>query len=95
VSENFIQPNNNPELDKLVFEATSGEDIGANFQALKEMLHQQPTPAIGDSPVPAAANWEFSEEIRWAESTGRRPVIVRAHTAEDLEQLKNQMLYGK
>jgi hypothetical protein len=96
MASDFIQPNN-PELDKLVAEATSGEDIGSAFQAMKDALHQagssaQPAP---DASMPATTEWEYSEEIRWADSLNRRPLILRAHTAEDLERLKSQILYGK
>jgi hypothetical protein len=83
------------DLDKLLLDASQGETLGQNYEAMKEAFHNaQPLALPSDSPLPAT-EWEFSEEIRWAESTGRRPVILRAHTAEDLEQLKNQILYGK
>jgi hypothetical protein len=90
--------NRTNQFDKVVMDASQGETIGENYERLKAALHlaaaSAPPAATNDSSLPAS-EWEFSKEVHWAESTGRRPVILRAHTAEDLQALENQVLYGR
>jgi hypothetical protein len=87
-------------FDKLVLEATSGETLGENMERMKAALHasmgdapqQQPTQA---SSMPVSQTFACSREIHWHESTGRRPMTIRANTEADLDALENQILYGR
>ena len=47
-----------------------------------------------DASLPAYGGLAFQKEIRWAESTGRRPLIIKAATPELLQELENDILYG-
>jgi hypothetical protein len=38
-----------------------------------------------------ANGYVFEKEIRWAESTGKRPVIIRANSQADLDALERQV----
>jgi hypothetical protein len=85
------------EFDKMILDASqSGSTIEEAVEAMKAAMRNAPQAAAA---VPESAasdpNWEFVETIRWADSQNRRPVIIKAHTAADFEDLKNQILYGK
>ena len=55
---------------------------------------RQPERTPDASSLPAADGMPFTKTIRWAESTGRRPLVIRAATAELLQELENEILYG-
>jgi hypothetical protein len=79
-------------LDKAILDATQGQTIGENYEAMRAALHAAVAPPTNESSPPAApTEWEFSKEIYWHESTGRRPLVIKAHTAEDLAALERQV----
>jgi hypothetical protein len=83
------------ELDKALMDATQGDQsIESAVQAMKDVLHSAPPQPAANATRPAS-EWEFTKEIRWAESTGRRPMILRAHSQADLDALERQVLYGR
>jgi hypothetical protein len=43
----------------------------------------------------APQEWPFTKSIRWADSVGRKPIVIRAQTQEDLDLLERQVLYGR
>jgi hypothetical protein len=85
-------------FDKLAIEASQGENIGENIRAMKEAIAAamaaNPSAASGDSSVPAAHQFKYEREVRWHESTGRRPMVIRADTIEDLNALERQVTGG-
>jgi hypothetical protein len=84
------------ELDAALLAATQGDQsIESAVQAMKDVLHSTPVPQPSADPSLPATGFEFSKEVRWAESTGRRPMILRAHTQADLDALERQVLYGR
>jgi hypothetical protein len=96
MSQDFMKKND-ATFERIVSETTQGETIGENIQAMKDALKQamgHPSAAAPSDSVPATTEWEFSREVRWHESTGRRPLILRAHTQADLDALERQVLYG-
>ena len=94
MAENFILPPNQ-KLDAIVNAAADGK-YGA-FEEMRERLKQAVQGDVQASmPVaPQPTEWKFTKEIRWAESTGKRPVVIRAMTQDDLDALERQVLYGR
>jgi hypothetical protein len=58
--------------------------------AVRVNPNTQPIPEH-DTSVPASG-WKFEKEIRFAESTGRRTLLIHAQTPEDLAALERQIL---
>lgn len=42
-------------------------------------------------PAAAAKPYKYEKEIRFAESTGRRTLVIRANSLEDLTRLENEV----
>jgi hypothetical protein len=57
------------------------------------VVHRMPEMAAPESSLPAD-EYPFTKYIRWAESTGRQPVTIRAKTLKRLQEIENQLLYG-
>jgi hypothetical protein len=43
------------------------------------------------SPAPSSGGFEFEREVRFAESTGKQTLIIRAHSLEALNLLEKQV----
>jgi len=79
-------------FDKLVLDATAGATIGENYQAMLDALHSAGAQSQqSNESMPAAHDYKFEKTIRWAESTGKRPMVLRAMTQEDLDLLERQI----
>lgn len=94
MAENFILPPNQ-KLDAIVNTAADGK-YGA-YEEMRERLKmavqsEQASTVPADAPPPT--EWKYEKQIRWAESTGKRPVTIRAMSQEDLDALERQVLYG-
>lgn len=49
-------------------------------------------PGQQTSDVPLSAPpYAFEKEVRWAESTGRRPLLLRANSQAELDELERQI----
>lgn len=83
------------ELTKRFLEATGvisrSDERGRDGNGV-QLLPHAPTPNPSGGTRSSGGVW--SKEIRWAESTGRRPVVIRADTEAELQALENQILYG-
>jgi hypothetical protein len=65
--------------------ARDSESLGYGTRLLP--VQYQPTPD-----VPLSANgFKFEREVRFAESTGKRALLIRANTIEDLNALERQV----
>ena len=104
----FSEPN--PTLDKVVREATTFEAMrdelhkAQNMASLEETIVNsgyRPAPVDQTAPLPAnsagvsSPEWKFEKHIQWAESTGKKPITIKAQTQEDLDALERQVLYGR
>jgi hypothetical protein len=87
------------DFDKVATDASQGETIGENYERMKAALHlaaaSAPPASTNDSSMPAVHQFKFEREIRWADSTGRRPLMIRADSEADLDALEQSILYGK
>jgi hypothetical protein len=63
------------------FDNTSDEEVRS---------HQ--TPPSVSLPAASSGGFEFEREVRFAESTGKRTLVIRAHTLEDLNALEKQVV---
>ena len=48
-------------------------------------------PMETDEPTPTGSGFKFEKEIKFAESTGKRALVIRANTPEDLAALERQV----
>jgi len=103
MANDFIRPST-PQLEKIVNDALGqDEHIGNAYDRMKAELHaslhmvspqaQAEAAATAQAlPIPAApTTWAFTKEIRWADSTGRRPLVIRATSQADLDALEAQV----
>ena len=94
MAENFILPPNQ-KLDEIVNAAADGRYGG--YEEMRERLKMAVQGEVQASmPVaPPPTDWKYEKHIQWAESTGKRPVTIRAMSQEDLDTLERQVLYGR
>jgi hypothetical protein len=94
----------NPKLDEVIANSDSFENLRERMKAQlardgvisrDEATHlygvtltgRQETPV---SPVPAS-NFRLEREVRFAESTGKRTLLLKANTIEELDALERQV----
>jgi hypothetical protein len=72
-----------------VLEIDRGYEWGGKITHEPETASPSPAP---ESPLAATGSgFKYEKLIRWAESTGKRPLVIRANTLEDLEALERQV----
>ncbi len=96
MSYNGVTPSN-PELDAAILAASQGASISENVEAMRQILHDAPpvVQAPTDSSMPAAHQFKLEREIKFAPSSGRRTLVIRADNERDLQALEDSILYGK
>jgi hypothetical protein len=70
-------------------EVERGYEYGGTITHEAEMATPSPAP---ESPSAATGSgFKYEKIVRWAESTGKRPLVIRANTLEDLAALERQV----
>jgi hypothetical protein len=70
-------------------EIDRGFEWGGKITHEAETASHSPAP---ESPLAATGSgFKYEKIVRWAESTGKRPLVIRANTLEDLEALERQV----
>ena len=98
----FVIPSNK-KLDDICTTATSFEEMMHALHeatgipdASSDPFNSRPSSVTAaESALPAASGFEFEREIKFHESTGKRNLVIRAHTEADLDALERQILYGR
>ena len=85
---------NDPALEKIVRECTDPTELQNRIAEYYQRQGYAAPPASNSLPATSASSggFEFEREIKFAESTGRRTLVIRAHTLEELNALEAQIL---
>jgi hypothetical protein len=84
---------NDPVLEKIARECTDPTELQNRIREYYQRQGFASSPASNSLPTASASGeFEFVKEIRFAESTGKRTLVISAHTAEDLATLEAQVL---
>jgi hypothetical protein len=67
--------------------AAQGTVVRSRDDEFNNRVIHQPEPNV---PLPANG-FKFEREVRFAESTGKRSLVIRANTLEDLQALERQV----
>jgi hypothetical protein len=84
-----------PALEKIVRECVDPSELQSRLaEYYQRRGYEAPPPASNHMPAASSASggFEFEREIKFAPSTGRRTLVIRAHTLEDLDALEHQIL---
>ena len=99
-------PKNNQELDNAINACNDaselrevmlktlvaqGQIVRTRDDEFNNHLIRQPEPNVPLS----ASGYRFEKEITFNPESGRRNLMIRANTQEDLVRLENQILYGR
>jgi hypothetical protein len=84
---------NTPQMDAAL-NSTSGTpyDIVERIKAAARAGGQPAEPSATDVHLSESAGYRFEKEIRFAESTGRRSLLIRANSESELNELEAQIL---
>jgi hypothetical protein len=81
-----------PTLEKIVRECTDPSELQNRIAEYYQRTGYAAPPASNNVPAASSGGFEFEREIKFAESTGRRTLVIRAHSVEELNALEHQVL---
>jgi hypothetical protein len=84
----------NPELAAALEQAQSVQEvieITARVLAQQGQRQRGIAPELDDNPI-NKNGYLYAKELRFSEASGKKPLILRANTVEDLDALERQIL---